>query len=182
MKWLAVPLVLQALAMLVDELYFHRRRGLPRWERIGHPVDTASVLGCYGLALAVPASAASLPWYGLLATISCLLVTKDEIVHAARCEPAEQWLHAVLFVLHPIVLGVGAWLWLRGEQQLLMLSAVLTAAFGVYQAVYWNFSWKKPSKFPSTTPSTTSSASAGTEQMMTPSRSCAPNPGSETRG
>lgn len=147
LKWLAVPLSLQALAMLVDELYFHRRRGLPRWERIGHPLDTASVLGCYALAWAVPASVSSLPWYALLAGISCLLVTKDELVHAARCEPAEQWLHAVLFVLHPIVLGVGALLWFRGERGLLALSASLTAAFGLYQALYWNVPWTKLSKF-----------------------------------
>lgn len=168
--------------MLVDELYFHRRRGLPLWERIGHPVDTASVLACYVLALAVPASATSLPWYALLAAFSCLLVTKDEFVHASRCEPAEQWLHAVLFVLHPIVLGAGAWLWFQGERGLLLLSASLTAAFGAYQALYWNVSWTKPSKSPSIMPSTTSSASAGTPPMTTRSRSCVPNPDSEIRG
>jgi hypothetical protein len=182
LKWLAVPLTLQALAMLVDELYFHRRRGLPRWERIGHPVDTASVLGCYGLALALPPHVDQLPWYVLLAAISCLLVTKDEFVHAARCEPAEQWLHAVLFVLHPIVLGAGALLWLRGERGLLAFSAGLTAAFGVYQAVYWNVPWKNLSKPRSITGSTTSSASVGTPPMMTQSHSCAPNPDSEIRG
>jgi len=26
--------------MGVDEFYFHRRRGLPRWERLAHPLDT----------------------------------------------------------------------------------------------------------------------------------------------
>ena len=41
----------QAALMMVDELHFHRRRGLPRWERIGHPLDTATVLVCYGTAL-----------------------------------------------------------------------------------------------------------------------------------
>ena len=45
---------LQGLAMLVDELLFHRRRGLPRWERIGHPIDTLSVLACYGVSLWLP--------------------------------------------------------------------------------------------------------------------------------
>lgn len=182
LKWVAVPFALQAVAMLVDELYFHRRRGLPRWERIGHPLDTASVVGCYAFAWAVPPSSTSWPWYALLAGVSCLLVTKDELVHAARCAPAEQWLHAALFVLHPIVLGAGALLWLRGERALLALSASLTGSFGVYQVLYWNVPWTNPSPSPSITPSTTSSASAGTAPKMTPSRSSAPNLDSETRG
>jgi hypothetical protein len=178
----AVPLVLQALAMLVDELYFHRLRGLPRWERIGHPVDTLSVLGCYALALSLPPNAKNLAIYAIFAGISCLLVTKDEWVHAERCRPAEQWLHALLFVLHPIVLAVGALFWLRQERSLLWLSASLTAGFGGYQTLYWNVPWTKVFRFRSTTLSTTSSASVGTTLTTTRSRSYAPNPDSETRG
>jgi len=40
MKYLMLlPLAVQGLAILVDEFYFHLARGLPRWERIGHPAQ-----------------------------------------------------------------------------------------------------------------------------------------------
>jgi hypothetical protein len=153
--------------MVVDELYFHRARGLPRWERIGHPLDTLSVLACYALALSLAPTWEHLPAYVVAAALSCLLITKDELVHAERCQPLEQWLHAVLFVLHPIVLGVGALLWWKEERTLLWLSTLLTAGFGAYQVLYWNFPWKKLSRSRSTTPSTTSSGSAGTPLKTT---------------
>jgi hypothetical protein len=168
MTWAALPLALQALCMLVDELYFHRARGLPRWERIGHPIDTLSVLLCYGLALSLAPTFSNVPWYVAAASASCLLITKDELVHAEHCRPIEQWLHAVLFILHPIVLGVGALFWLTEERTLLWLSFCLTAAFGGYQALYWNVPWKKRVRSPSTMPSTTSSANAGTPPTTTP--------------
>ncbi|HEY6077331.1 MAG TPA: hypothetical protein VIW29_00915 [Polyangiaceae bacterium] len=182
MQWLAVPLGLQALAMLVDELHFHRQRGLPRWERIGHPLDTLSVLACYALALSASPTQGHLIAYALVAAGSCLLVTKDELVHAERCKPMEQWLHALLFMLHPIVLGSAAFLWVRQERTLLWLSASLTAAFGAYQALYWNVPWTKRLRPRSTMPFTTSSVNAGTPPTTTPSPCYVPNRGSETRG
>jgi hypothetical protein len=182
MLWAALPIGVQALAMLADELYFHRKRGLPRWERLGHPIDTLSVLVCYVIALRLEPTSAHLVWFVLAAGFSCLLITKDELVHAQRCAPLELWLHSVLFVLHPIVLAVGSLLWFAQERAMLWLSAGLTAAFGVYQLVYWNVPWKKASLSPSTTRSTTSSASAGTRPTTTPSRSCAPSRGSGTLG
>ena len=66
LKWLSVPLALQALAMLVDELHFHRQRGLPRWERLGHPLDTLSVLACYALTLVAAPSDENLALYAAL--------------------------------------------------------------------------------------------------------------------
>lgn len=182
MLWVLLPLGLQALAMLVDELHFHRKRGLPRWERVGHPVDTLSVLACYAITLSLTPTPSHAVWYLLAAVFSCLLITKDELVHAQHCAPAELWLHSVLFVLHPIVLAVGALLWFQQERGALWLSGCLTAAFAVYQLIYWNVPWKNLSQSQSITRSTTSWASAGTPPTTTPSRSCAPNPGSETLG
>lgn len=129
---------LQAAFMSFDELLFHRRRGLPRWERIGHPIDTASVLGCFAMTLFFAPTRGALTAYAILATLSCLLVTKDEFVHAERCEPAEHWLHAVLFVLHPLLLIAGAVLWLEGARWILLAQTLATLGFGVYQTVYWN--------------------------------------------
>jgi hypothetical protein len=46
-----IPFVLQMLRMIGDEFYFHRRRTLPRWEWLGHPLDTLSVLLCWSVIL-----------------------------------------------------------------------------------------------------------------------------------
>src|SRR5438105_13033611 len=99
-----IPFILQAIAMIFDEGYFHIRRGLPRWERIGHPVDTLSVIACMGFVLFVPFSTSTLVGYIALAAFSSILVTKDEFVHKHHCPATEQWLHALFFTLHPITL------------------------------------------------------------------------------
>jgi hypothetical protein len=78
--------------------------------------------------------------------LSCLLVTKDELVHAGHCSAPEHWLHAVLFVLHPIVLGTMAALWYAGSRTLIGVQAGLTLAFGCYQLLYWNLPWLSRSR------------------------------------
>jgi 2-polyprenyl-6-hydroxyphenyl methylase / 3-demethylubiquinone-9 3-methyltransferase len=128
----------QGLALLADEVC-HRRRGLPRWERIGHPIDTASVAACLVWLLAMPpGDTAAVPGYVALAALSCLLVTKDEAVHARECTAREHWLHAVLFVLHPIVLGAAALAWWHGHTALVAVQLAITLGVLGYQAVYWN--------------------------------------------
>jgi hypothetical protein len=139
----AIPLGMQAMVTVADEFYFHRRRGLPRWERIGHPLDTLTVLGCYAVALALPLTAWSLRTYVALAVFSCLFVTKDELVHAKYCKPLEHWVHALLFVLHPIVFASMGFLWLKEARPLMFVQGALTLAFGLYQTLYWNTSWIK---------------------------------------
>jgi 2-polyprenyl-6-hydroxyphenyl methylase/3-demethylubiquinone-9 3-methyltransferase len=129
-----VPIALQALAMLVDEAHFHRRRGLPRWERIGHPLDTLTISLCLAWLLC----GGGLAVYAGLAIASTLFVTKDEAVHARECSAGEHWLHAVLFALHPIVLAAFAMLSARGEHDLLAAQLAVTLAFMAYQAIYWN--------------------------------------------
>jgi hypothetical protein len=145
--------------MSVDELWFHRRRGLPRWERIGHPLDTATVLLCLSLPWLLPLEARTLWLYAGLAAFSCLFVTKDEPVHARLCPAGEHWVHAVLFVLHPVTLAIAALLWSAREEHTLAqdvaresglalpdpalaglaltLQWVATAAVGLWQALYW---------------------------------------------
>jgi len=128
---LAVPLVLQALAMMIDEGLFHRRRGLPRWERIGHPLDTLTLIACIAWLLAFPAERTG---YIVLSAISCLVITKDEWIHKDACSAGEQWLHSVLFVLHPIVLFALAF----APPALLAGQLAATVAFAAYQVLYWN--------------------------------------------
>ncbi len=135
----AIPIALQGVAMLIDEGHFHRRRGLPRWERIGHPLDTLTIAVCLGwLLVARPESTSALPIYVALAAVSCLFVTKDEAVHARLCGAGEQWLHSILFVLHPIVLAAFGVLWWTGHEVVLVGQLVVTAVFLGYQVVYWN--------------------------------------------
>jgi len=143
---LLAPVLLQMVAMAIDEGLYHRRRGLPRWERLGHPVDTASVLLCYGWLIATrPDQPNALAVYVAMAALSCLLVTKDEAVHAHRCQPGEHWLHALLFVLHPVVLGtVGLLWWWQRDLWLLPALLALTGGLLVYQIVYWSLLWRGP--------------------------------------
>jgi len=155
-----LPFALQAAAIAVDEGYFHIRRGLPRWERIGHPLDTLSVLVCMGYVLFVPFSASALYLYIGLALFSSFLVTKDEFVHKHHCPASENWLHAVLFILHPITLAAAGFIWpviqgvetaswisdwLNEKEPLHLFLKVqfgLMTLFLLYQIVFWNFLWK----------------------------------------
>jgi len=158
MWWTAlIPFALQAAVILADEWVFHVKRNLPKWERIGHPLDTLTVLICMAFALWVPFSKTALIFYALLAAFSSLFVTKDEFVHKKHCPASEQWLHAVLFTLHPVVLAVTGFIWPvvqgaevspwiahwldNGPALRLFLWGQLAAmgAFFLYQILYWNW-------------------------------------------
>jgi len=133
-----VPVALQAFAMIADEVWFHRRRELPRWERIGHPLDTLTIAICLAWLLVAHPSSTALGVYVGLAITSTLFVTKDEWVHAKHCTAGEQWLHSLLFVLHPIVLAAFALTWWTGSTGLLAGQLAVTLGFLLYQVVYWN--------------------------------------------
>jgi hypothetical protein len=139
MTWLLLaPFVLQGALILIDELYFHRQRGLPAWERWGHPLDTLSVLMPIGFLLLASPSIRNLGIYIGLAIFSCLFVTKDEFVHTELCGKAERWLHANLFLLHPVVFFCAGLLWWRGEMPwMIPLEALLLGLFAHYQLIYW---------------------------------------------
>ena len=182
-RFLLIPFALQALLMAVDEFYFHWQRKLPRWERIGHPLDTLTVLLCLGFLLFVRPSPLSTAIYALLCIFSCLFVTKDEWVHKQECPAGEQWLHALLFILHPLLFISAGLLWMAlhsglpnlfdliryegFERRFFISNLGLIFAFGLYQAIYWNLLWKKLPVTSSTMTSTTTWASGGTRRKMT---------------
>jgi len=160
MTWLLfIPFIVQVLAICFDEHYFHRKRGLPKWERIGHPIDTLSVIACFSFVYFIPFAKAHVVYYISLCVVSCLLITKDEFVHKHHCEASEQWLHALLFVNHPIILALAGlfWPWLHSSESFLQLTTsqvnflnvffpiqiASVIIFFFYQAIYWNFIWKK---------------------------------------
>jgi len=148
---LLAPMLLQGAVIAVDEFYCHWRRGLDRWERIGHPLDTLTFIACFAWALALPYGRENLLIYAGIAAFSSVFITKDEWVHAASCDAFEQWLHALLFVLHPLVLVSVAVLWAAQAGALPMGQDVgwlwravgvqcgLMVLFGGYQIAYWGW-------------------------------------------
>lgn len=130
--------LLQAALIVIDEFYFHWKRGLPRWEKIGHPLDTFFFL--------LPLTIASFfKWepvwrvlYIALGLLSCLVITKDEAIHLQKSPALEQWLHALLFMVHPVVLIAVYFVWMQSSVPLIwMWCAILT--FCIYQIIFWNF-------------------------------------------
>lgn len=140
--WIYIlPFALQGTAMFFDEFYFHRRRQLPLWEKIGHPLDTLSVLICYLYILIREPSQNHLLIYIGLCFFSCLLITKDEFVHTQLCEAKENWVHSLLFVLHPITfVSAGFVWWYDLNPELIALQVTVIIIFLFYQIIYWS-SW-----------------------------------------
>lgn len=134
----ALPFLCQGALMVADEFVYHRRRGLGRWEAIGHPLDTITVAAALSFLLLAERSVTNFLLFAGLAVFSCLFVTKDEFVHQAQCSPAEHWLHALLFLLHPAVFFAAGFLW-WSEAPLwpLRLQIALVSLFGLYQLFYW---------------------------------------------
>ena len=136
------PFLLQGALMTVDEFYCHRRRVLRPWERLGHPVDTLVFGLCLLFLYFSDVDKSNLRIYVGLSVFSCLLITKDEWQHGELCTGFENWLHAVLFLLHPVVLGWAGFLWWTGAREFLFLVLVMVFGFFVYQILYWNV-WRR---------------------------------------
>lgn len=157
-RWTVCALLvyaLQAAALGVDEFYLHHKRDLPAWERWGHPLDTFSVLAPTLLSLLLPLNENTFFIFLILGLLSCLLVTKDEWIHARACSGLEHWLHAVLFVCHPLAFVSTAYFWAKRDQvrwlhidgsdapqfagMVLLAQTALLVLFLIYQIIYWNF-------------------------------------------
>lgn len=156
-----IPFFLQMFIINIDEFYFHVRRNLPKWERIGHPLDTLSVLVCFLFVRFFTYSPFLLKIYIFLSIFSCIFVTKDEFVHKECCPASEQWLHAFLFLNHPVLLTVTGLLWAMpewfkdyapemGAEPVFTFQILCTTLFFLYQTIYWNFICKDKSITPST--------------------------------
>ncbi len=156
--WAVLPFVAQGALILADER-LHLKRGLPAWERWGHPLDTFATAACYALAFVLPRTAAGLAVYAAAAIVACLCVSKDEWVHARHCGAGEGWLHALLFMLHPVLLAL-AGIWAFADRSpagspgdarfrtFLEVQLMLTIAFGAWQIAYWNGPWGRARPVP----------------------------------
>jgi len=148
-----IPFFIQAIAIGLDETIYHLKRNLPKWERIGHPLDTLSVIGCIIFILLVPYQPDLIKYYIGLAVFSCLLITKDEFVHKHHCPGGEHWLHALLFINHSLLLTLMGFMWPKLTSPelsswlpsievlipFLWIQAILASLFCLYQIIYWNF-------------------------------------------
>jgi hypothetical protein len=148
-----VPFIIQAIAILLDEGLYHLKRDLPLWERIGHPIDTFSMIACFLFILLIPYDPRFIKFYIALGVVSCLLVTKDEFVHKHYCPAGEHWLHAILFINHSLLITALGFIWpkLSREEMVnwvpdikfllpfLWAQVAFASLFFLYQIVYWNF-------------------------------------------
>jgi len=134
----ALSLGIQGILLMYDDLVLHRQRGLPRWERIGHPIDALFFSMPIGLA-ALGGSATPSGLYWALSILSCIIVLKDEWVHVGRIGALEATLHAALFVIHPVTL-IAAWrLAQTGHTFGLLLAFIALLGVVFFQTLYWNF-------------------------------------------
>ena len=148
-----LPFGLQGLAMGFDEFRFHHHRTVPRWEWVGHALDTLVFLACLACPLFLAPTSSNIHLYGGMAGVSCILITKDEFIHQRLCSGGEHWLHAVLFILHPTVLFATAFSWISlGSDSLsripmsalplvgwmLLCQTILVSGFLAYQVTYWS--------------------------------------------
>lgn len=124
--------------MFFDEFYFHRKRGLKKWEQVGHPVDTFFVFLAYlFISFNVP-SEFNLKIYIGLSLLSSLIITKDEFVHTVECSAFENWLHSLLFVLHPITFMASGYIWHQNlYPTFLMIQPIVLFLIMLYQFFYW---------------------------------------------
>jgi hypothetical protein len=148
-----IPFFIQIVAIGLDETIYHLKRDLPKWERIGHPLDTLSVIACILFVLLIPYRPELIKYYIGLAVFSCLLITKDEFVHKHHCPAGEHWLHALLFVNHSLLLSLMGLMWPKLTMPelsswlpsveivtpFLWIQAILASIFCLYQIIYWNF-------------------------------------------
>lgn len=139
--------------MLFDEFYFHWRREVPKFERIGHPIDTFSVLICYFCIAFLEMNYRNFIVYIIFSVLSCLCVVKDEAIHKKYCSVHEQFLHALLFILHPIILFALLICWpsVQSSQfglfvfqseflyKFFYIQLTVSCLFFLYQVIYWNF-------------------------------------------
>jgi hypothetical protein len=139
----ATPFIIQGVAILWDELVFHRRRGLPKWEIIGHPIDTLLQLLCMLVPLFLSYKRIHLLIFAALSILSTFLITKDEKIHADLCCWQEHWLHSILFIIHPVVLMTTGLLWSMPDEHfwffpILKIQLLLMTGFFIYQIFYWS--------------------------------------------
>lgn len=143
MNLIYLPFILQGMLMVIDEV-LHYKRGLGLWERLGHPLDTLTVFVPLAMVSMNDYSETGLNVFIALGAFSCLFITKDEFVHTKECSSFENWLHSLLFILHPVIFVMTFILWKHHpDNQFIDFQAILIGLFMLYQVIKWSLPWKK---------------------------------------
>lgn len=127
------------LLFVVDEFAFHRKHGVSPRERWSHPLDLLLCGTLAGYAVVFPYGESPQLPFMILLPVALFSITKDEFLHAARCSGAEQWVHAMRYIFHPLALLLVAVLWPLMQGVNFVIGAVLpfdTAALRPMVAVY----------------------------------------------
>ena len=143
MSYLYIPFIIQGILMGVDER-IHARRGLGLWERFGHPLDTLTVFVPLSYVAINEYTKNGLTIFIILSVFSCIFITKDEFVHRRECSALECWIHAILFVLHPMIFLCTAILWMNHpENEFIIYQPMAVGIFMIYQIFRWSIPWKQ---------------------------------------
>lgn len=140
---LYLPFIIQGIMMAFDER-IHNKRGLGAWERLGHPLDTLTVFVPLSIAATRDYSDGGLTMFIILSIFSCLFITKDEFIHTQKCDETENWIHSMLFILHPMIFVCTGILWkFHPTDDFPAYQAMAVGIFMVYQILKWSLSWKE---------------------------------------
>lgn len=140
---LYLPFIIQGLLMGIDE-QLHKRRNLGAWERLGHPLDTMTVFAPLSYVAINSYTDHRLIVFIILAVFSSIFITKDEFIHSEECGVLENWVHAMLFVLHPMIFFATGFLWkYHPDDQFMIYQPMLVGVFMIYQIFRWSFTWKE---------------------------------------
>jgi phosphatidylserine synthase len=145
-SYLYLPFILQGIVMSIDES-IHKKRGLGLWERMGHPLDSLTVFVSLSFLALNKVSEDNMTIYVFLCLFSCLFITKDEFIHSKECSAFENWLHAVLFILHPMIFIASGILWkYYPTDEFLSVQPIVVGIFMIYQLCRWSIPWKEFSR------------------------------------
>lgn len=138
-------MILHVALLNVDEYYFHRKRQLCRLEVYSLLIDGALYLIPLGIAIFAPISDSWKLLYIAFATLSCLSVAKNEWFYH-HIEKKERTLHALLYLLHPILLYSFYLSWVENyfvHNLNFWIIQICYLGFGFktlsYQIIYWNY-------------------------------------------
>lgn len=146
-------IIFHGLLILIDEFYFHHKRKLPKWERIGHPIDTFFFLGCFLITIFFPMTKSNVAIFFVLAILSSLIIIKDEYIHIKLCTIKEHYLHILLIIIHPLLLINVFLSWPSFTisyfsildhfkssllKNIIYLQFIFALLFLLYQIIYWN--------------------------------------------
>ncbi|MCO4794186.1 MAG: hypothetical protein KC493_10755 [Bacteriovoracaceae bacterium] len=137
--------IIHGLLFRIDEFKFHKKRGLKKVELINALFDGALFIG----ALIIPLFTTYSYWweklYIAMCICSCLSIIKNEFFYKGL-EIGERVTHALLYVLHPVILFAYYDGWKVNyfdNHYYVWMIQLLYVFLGVqaitYQIIYWNY-------------------------------------------